>query len=72
MLIIVRQLGRRLQPGPAPGFPAAGGPEPRPMSPHDYGRLNDSGQTEQTWPQPVYHTSKRAITALQPGDVLSL
>src|SRR5229473_7120185 len=52
--------------GPAAGFPAPIGPEPRPMPPQDRGRLNDPGQTEQARPQPGHPHQQRAITAQQP------
>jgi hypothetical protein len=37
---------------PTPRFPAPIGPKPRTMPPQDRVRLNDAGQTEQTWPEP--------------------
>jgi hypothetical protein len=36
------------------------------MPPQDRGRLNDSGQTEQAWPQPGHQRQQRAVTTSQP------
>ena len=53
-------------PRPTARFPAPIGPKPCSMPPQDRVRLNNSGQTEQAWPEPGHPHQQRPVTTPQP------
>src|SRR5260221_1456512 len=48
------------------GFPAPVGPEPCPMPPQDGGRLHNSSQSQQAWPEPRHPDHQGPVTPPQP------
>jgi hypothetical protein len=54
---------------PTARFPAPVSPKSTSMPPQDGGWLNNSGQTEQTWPEPGHPHQKRPITPTKPWTV---
>jgi hypothetical protein len=51
---------------PTLGFPAPVDPEPCPMPPQDGGRLHNSSQSQQTWPEPRHPDHQGPVTPPQP------
>src|SRR6266446_2468163 len=51
---------------PTLGFPAPVGPEPCPMPPQDGGRLHNSSQSQQAWPEPRQPDHQGPVTPPQP------
>ena len=53
-------------PWPTLGFPAPVRPEPCPMPPQDGGRLHNSSQDQQVWPEPRHPNHQGPVTPPQP------